>query len=284
MKKFLLLMILVISLILTGCGNSKTVKLKENLTFEIGDDVKLLSLVDTSNEVKITSEDTIIDTSKLGEQELIIKYLDGEEEKEFPVQIKIVDTTKPVIESKDTLSTYVNTKIDLLKGVKVLDNSKENIKVVVEGNYDIKKEGKYNLKYVASDSSGNKTEKAVVLEVKKPTDYVKLGKMKLYFGKYKLEGDVGEYRHKGTITIKADGTATNTGYYYNSKGKFVKKNLTGTWHFSANSVAGLSGAPEKLEKVNGIFFKWKETKETIGFGLSDKYFGDQFQEYKWYSK
>ena len=270
-------------LIITGC-KPKTVMLKDSLKVEINEVFKISSLISENNEVEVINKDEIIDTSKLGDKEITIKYKVNDEEKEIISKVVIVDTKKPEINSKDKLETYQNVKIDLLKDVKVSDNSKEDIKIKVKGEYDFSKVGIYNLKYVAVDSSNNVTEKDFVLEVKKQNDYALVGKTKLYFGKYKLYGDVGDYRGKGTITIKADGTATNSGYYYNSKGNFVKKNLTGTWHFSANSVAGLSGAPEDLSKVDGIYFKWKETKETIGFGLSDKWFGDQFQVYNWYSK
>jgi D-alanyl-D-alanine carboxypeptidase len=55
----------------------------------------------------------------------------------------------------------------LLKGVSVKDNSNEEITAEVKGEYDYKKAGTYNLKYTATDSSKNTTEKDFILTVKK---------------------------------------------------------------------------------------------------------------------
>lgn len=146
---------------------SQSVILKEELNFEINSELSLLSLVSEDNKVKVVSEDEIVDTSTLGEKELVIKYLDNDQEKEQHFKINIVDTTNPTIEFQKEVSTIAGTKIDLLKNVKVSDNSKEEIKATIEGDYNFDTEGTYNLKYVAVDSSNNRTEEEFVLKVNK---------------------------------------------------------------------------------------------------------------------
>lgn len=143
-----------------------TILLKEDLKFEINSEVKLLSLVSEDNKVKILSEDETIDTSTLGEKEITIKYEVEEKEETKTFKITIEDTQAPTIEYQKELSTNVGSKIDLLKGVKVSDNSGEEIKVTVEGEYDVNTPGEYQLKYSAVDSSGNKSEKDFKLIVK----------------------------------------------------------------------------------------------------------------------
>ncbi len=143
------------------------IKLKENLNVEINSEVKITDLLEENNDIEIINIDDKIDTTSLGEKELIVKYLENEEEKEYPFKINIVDTTKPIIEFSKELSTTVGTKINLLKKVKASDNSKEKIEVIVEGEYDFNKEGTYKLKYVANDSSNNKTEENFTLKVNK---------------------------------------------------------------------------------------------------------------------
>ncbi len=145
----------------------ETILLKENLNYEINSEVKLLSLVSEDNKVKILSEDELIDTSTLGEKEVTIKYEVEEQEETEAFKITIVDTEAPIIECKKELTTIVGTEIDLLKDVKVIDNSKEEIQATIEGEYSFEKEGTYNLKYVATDSSNNKTEEEFVLKVNK---------------------------------------------------------------------------------------------------------------------
>ena len=142
------------------------VVLKSNLDVEINSEVMLLSFIDNVKNGEVITEDEKLNTSKLGEQELVvsINHLDKDVE-DYKFKINIVDTTKPVIEAKKELTAYVGNKIDLLKDVKVTDNSKEDIKATVNGEYDINKAGKYNLKYVAKDSSNNLQEYDFILNV-----------------------------------------------------------------------------------------------------------------------
>lgn len=164
--------ILIIGIVLTILLINKTtpkveVILNDNLNFEINSEVKLLSLISKNNKAEIISKDEKIDTSKLGEKELIIKYKDRHKENEYKFKINIIDTQAPVIEYQKELSTTEGTSIDLLKDVKVSDNSKEEIQASVDGQYNFDNEGTYNLKYVAIDSSNNKKEEEFTLKVNK---------------------------------------------------------------------------------------------------------------------
>ncbi len=150
-------------------NKNQTIILNDNLKFEINSEVNLLSLVSKDNKVKIISEDIKIDTSKLGEQKLTIKYLSENKEMNKTFTIKIVDTKPPTIEYQKELTIVVGEEIDLLKDVKVYDNSNEEIKATIEGEYDFNKGGTYKLKYVAKDSSYNKTEEEFTLNVNEKT-------------------------------------------------------------------------------------------------------------------
>ncbi len=141
--------------------------LNNDLEFEINSELTLLNLVSQDNKVEIVSPDEAIDTSNLGDKEITIKYLVDNNEKEKTFTIKIVDTEAPTIEYTKELSTNVGTKIDLLKNVKASDNSKEEIQVTVEGEYDFNQEGTYKLKYVAKDSSNNQAEEEFTFKVNK---------------------------------------------------------------------------------------------------------------------
>lgn len=152
-----------------------TILLKDDLKFEINSKVNILDIISEDNKVKVLSENEAIDTSILGEKEVTIKYEVEEKEEEKTFKITIVDTQAPNIEYKKELSTNVGTKINLLKDVKVSDNSKEEIKATIEGDYNFDNEGTYNLKYVAVDSSNNKAEEEFTLKVNKPTCNKKSG-------------------------------------------------------------------------------------------------------------
>jgi len=164
MKKILL--VLFCLFLMVGCGK-KTVLLKDNLNLEINEEAKISSLISENNKIEVINKDEMIDTSKLGDKVIIIKYKDNDEERELTSKITIIDTIKPIIECKKELETTQGNKIDLLKDVKVNDNSLEEIKAIVEGEYDLNKVGTYDLKYVAVDSSNNKAEEEFRLIIKK---------------------------------------------------------------------------------------------------------------------
>lgn len=297
MKKIILSLMIIVGLFaITGCGSKEEKQneqekeeakliLNDNLEFEVNSEVHLLSLISENNEVEILSENELIDSSKLGEKEVVIKYKDKKDAKEQIIKINIVDTKAPTIEYKKEITTTEGTKINLLKDVKVSDNSKEEIEATVEGKYDINKVGTYKLKYVASDSSNNKSEENFILKVdKKIEKYTKFGSSTLYYGKYKMEGDIPS-EYSGTITINADGTATTKGHIY-LNGNFVKKDMKGKWTVKAKSIGGLQGGPngpDDIVKVDGIFFEWSDGSKSA-FGVSNKYFGDQFHGYRWISE
>ena len=173
-----ILVILVIALI--GCGgyylynkkmkdieaNKLKVTLKDNKKIEVNSEIKYSELVSKIVNGTLINGEEVIDTSKLGDMkvELILKNKDDLEEKQN-VSVKIVDTQSPVIDGKKEFTSYVGNDINLLEGASVNDNSKEEIKINVVGGYDKNKEGTYNLKYEAIDSSGNKGEYDFILNI-----------------------------------------------------------------------------------------------------------------------
>lgn len=153
--------------------NKLKVTLIPNLNIEINTSQSLLSLIKNIENGEILTKNTSLNTSKLGKQslEILIKNNFNKEEK-YTFEINIVDTTKPSIESKNEIITYIGTNLDLLKDVLVTDNSNEEIEVFVEGTYDINTIGEYTLNYIAKDSSGNKTTQEFILKViKDPKNY-----------------------------------------------------------------------------------------------------------------
>lgn len=146
--------------------NRLVVNLKDDLDTEINSEVCLKDYVMEVINGELINGDDKVDTSKLGDiqAKLLFKNKDDEDE-DYNFIIKIVDTTNPVIEGNMEISNYVGNNIDLLKNVKVSDNSNEEISAKVVGEYDINKVGKYELKYEALDSSGNKGEYDFVLNI-----------------------------------------------------------------------------------------------------------------------
>lgn len=137
-----------------------------NNTFEINSNIKIKDVIKNSNNIEITNLDDRIDTSKLGEMKITIKLSN---KKELYTTINIIDTEKPVISFNKKIIINKGEKIDLLKDVTVTDNSNEEIKSTVIGNYDINIPDTYQLQYYAKDSSNNEIFEDFTLIVKETT-------------------------------------------------------------------------------------------------------------------
>ena len=147
-------------------ANMLKVGFKLDSKTEVNSEAKYSDYIVTLKNGTLVNGDKEIDTKTIGSVSLeyIFKNKEGEEEKRNYV-VDIVDTKAPVIEGEKEVSLIINNDIDLLAKAKVTDNSGEEIKATLVGEYDKGKEGKYNLKYEAVDSSGNKGEFDFILSV-----------------------------------------------------------------------------------------------------------------------
>ena len=77
-----------------------------------------------------------------------------------------VDSEKPVINGVSDKTINVGDEIDLKSGITAEDEIDGKLDVTVEGKVDNKKAGKYNIKVIATDKSGNKQEATFTVTVK----------------------------------------------------------------------------------------------------------------------
>ena len=141
----------------------------DHLEAALGNEIDLLAGVSASDnsgeEITVTVEGGY-DINTVGDYKLKYVAVDSSSnraEEEFV--LSVVDREGPKITFTDHLQTEVGHKTDLLAGVSAADNSGEAIQVIVEGSYDFSTVGEYKLKYVAVDSSLNRTEEEFVLSV-----------------------------------------------------------------------------------------------------------------------
>ncbi len=176
MKK--VLMVLICVLLLVGCGKKdEETKKEDKSTFsaevtvrdrevEIGTKIDNLDAVKVEKG-KLISKKEDLDTSKIGVQNIKVTVEDENgNKKDYEYTVTVIDKRKPTITYSKKLTTTQGTKINLLNGVSVKDDSMEELKVNVEGEYDFNKVGTYTLYYVAEDSSGNKAREEFTLTVK----------------------------------------------------------------------------------------------------------------------
>lgn len=78
----------------------------------------------------------------------------------------IADTEGPVISGISDKTITVGDKIDLKSGIVAEDKIDGILEVTIEGKVDTKKAGKYDIKVIATDKSGNKQEDTFTVTVK----------------------------------------------------------------------------------------------------------------------
>lgn len=142
----------------------EAITLLENLDIEFGKKVKVSDFIANINGTLI--DDYEINTNHLGKIEVPFEYINiKNKEKKSTFTINVIDITPPKILSGGsyTVKQGYNKKLEdvLLSGDNVDDNPKREI----IGEYDFNTIGEYNLTYVVTDSSGNKTEKPFKLQV-----------------------------------------------------------------------------------------------------------------------
>lgn len=102
-----------------------------------------------------------IDTTKLHSGEIVETY-DGFK---HIIKYNVKDMTPPVMMWVGNVVIKKGDKFNYKNRLLCVDNYDKSVTYTVSGEYDLNKLGKYNLKYVAVDSSGNKTEKKFTLTV-----------------------------------------------------------------------------------------------------------------------
>ena len=178
-------MTIFIILIFPTLLSAKTVT-KKNLKYEFDKKVTLKSIL----KVNVKGN---LPTTKLGDNEYTVTY----KKNKYIIKYTVVDTTSPIILGGTTKTTTVGKKINLVNKYLCGDNHDSRPKCYIKGNYDINTPGTYKLKYIAEDSSGNKTTKNIKLKVKEKktsgssststTTKVKRTKISTYIKKYTTE-------------------------------------------------------------------------------------------------
>ena len=164
---FLILFFVFITSFLFFYFQKPVLKLKKNLNCEINSKCEVFDYIKKINKGLIVSKNKTIDSSKKGEVRVIIEtknVLNKKFSDKFKITIK--DTTAPVISYEKEINLTAGDNVDLLSGVSVYDNSNEEIKPSIVGEYDLNTPGTYNLKYTAKDSSGNESVVDFVVNVK----------------------------------------------------------------------------------------------------------------------
>ena len=176
-----LIVVFLVGLLLLINKETNTIILKSDIfTYELGEEISAdvsnyLKDADSTkniNEYKIVTDDFDIvdkmlvinkDGEKVGDYNINIVY----KKLSKKVIIKVVDTTSPEFTAFDENIKIEQTseELDLTKKFETSDLSE--VEITLEGEYDLTKEGSYEINVIATDSSGNKSEKKSTITVYK---------------------------------------------------------------------------------------------------------------------
>ena len=212
---FLLVMIVLVSVILHFINlNEKSivkVVMVDDLEFDVDSEIKISNLFNSIENGKLVDEEELLDTSKIGKRKINVNVVNNYDKEEIiSFEINVVDNIKPVIKGDDKIVIGTGDEIDLLSFVEVIDNYDSELKVIVDGEYDVNINGKYDLSYVVKDSSGNESRKDFELIVEKP--------------KYKRMANKTITTDNGFILKIVDGVAYVDGILIANKSYYLPEN------------------------------------------------------------
>lgn len=145
--------------------DAEALTLKENLSVEFGKEVSISDFIENLNGTLL--EDKKIDTTKLGEKQVLFDFMNvRNKRKTAEFTITVVDTNPPKIFSGSSYTLKVGSTKNLTEVLLSGDDADDNPIREIIGEYDVNTAGDYDLTYVVTDASGNQTQKDFVLHVK----------------------------------------------------------------------------------------------------------------------
>lgn len=176
MRKFL---IVILCFFACSCASKSDILIKEEKNYDISynsnnfnvySKVQLKDIIDDEN-IELLNGDDYVDTDTLGEKKFTLKYLhDGKKYKKV-LNYTITDNDKPIlINVPSTQTVTLNSEVNPCDKAVFADNYDKKPTCNIEGEYDTKQVGTYNLTYIIRDSSNNTVSKKLTFNVIVPSN------------------------------------------------------------------------------------------------------------------
>lgn len=171
MKKLLIVMFI---FLLCGCSYDEYKMPKdayietEEKTFDVYDTYAKVRDVIKDTNTEILNKKEKINTEKLGENTLTIKYKYKHKKRiyKYDVTYKVEDKVVPIfLSASSTRTIYKGEETNFCEKISYIDNYDNKVTCKIDGEYDINTPGTYNLKYILEDSSNNIAEKDLTVYV-----------------------------------------------------------------------------------------------------------------------
>lgn len=161
---------------LTGCEEKiyEDNNLEEHIIIkedkiDVFSEIHLHSLMEFKENVEVISDDLIIDAEYIGEKKFDIIYKVDKKKYKFEFVINVVDSIPPRIIGGSNRSVNKGYNGNLCDLITYGDNYDGIVNCSVVGDYNTDEVNTYNIKYILTDSSNNKSEINSILNVKNPT-------------------------------------------------------------------------------------------------------------------
>lgn len=237
--------------------------LKENLTVNVYDNVKISSFIKNIKGRIISDEE--IDTKKVGSKKVSFIYINNKNRKrKGTFNINIVDTEKPLVWVSNKYNIKVGSKDNLMDNIMCADNYDKNPLCEIRGEYNLNEKGIYPLTYFAKDSSGNTSVIDFYLNVYEPTQNNNSDSNVTYFNdvikEYKTSNnligiDVSKWQKNIDFEkVKASGASfvmIRMGYQNGVNGKYIEDS-----YFQNN----IENAIKNNIKVGVYFYSYADSK------------------------
>ncbi len=137
---------------------------KKELTFQFREKVRINELIRKLNGRLV--DNTYIDTDTVGKRKVKVSYYNhyGFIENKV-VEVEIQDVTSPTIVVNSIYTVEKGSISNLLDTIFCADDYDDQVVCEIEGDYDLKRVGKYDLKITARDQSKNYSSKEFTLKV-----------------------------------------------------------------------------------------------------------------------
>lgn len=139
-----------------------------NEEIDVYKETKLYDLIKKYN-VELLTENTDLDYKTIGEHTYTIEYKYKMKKYLYDVKYNVIDDVSPIFinaPSKKTFYVDEGDEESLTKKVTYADNYDVKPELKIDGKVNFGEIGKYNIKYIITDQSGNETIKETVVEIK----------------------------------------------------------------------------------------------------------------------
>lgn len=147
--------------------DAESVVLKSELTTDYDSIVKISDFLESINGELV--EDTVIPTDQLGPREITYEYTNAKGRKRSgSFTLEIADHIAPRIYGSTSYTVYKGYTGDLTDLMLSGDDLDDHPHREISGDYDLDVAGSYNLEYIVTDASGNRTLQPFTLHVVEP--------------------------------------------------------------------------------------------------------------------